>query len=142
MASPSYIGSALTSTQASIGLTTAETGVVRVGMSVTHENPMVEFRDRFGGRIGWAHKHDAALAYSLTADLTLKASGLNIAQFGAAATLANKDYFASAGATYNTLDYTTCNTFLTGASMDQQPGSPRTVSFEYLRPYNGGSFTV
>ena len=102
--------------------------------SYTHENDAVEFRDNFGGRMGFALNHDAAITYSVNGTVSSKAAGVNIAAFTAAATLANEDFMASAGSTYNTINYASADTILTGVSGNQPQGGGRTVTLEYLRP--------
>ncbi len=134
MPSPNYTGDTAIGSDASIGLTTSETGIINEGMSYAHENESVWFRDRYSGRIGRANDHDAAVTYSLAGSVSAKNSGVNVATYVAAATIANEDYFASSSSTYNALSYSTSDTILDAVSGDQPAGDVRTVTLEYIRP--------
>ena len=133
MPAPSYSGTTAAS-DPTIGVTTAESGILVTDFSYSLENESVWFRDRWGGRIGRATDHDAALAYTLTGDVSDETAGVNLAAFDVAATLANEEFFASASSTHHALDFTTADTMLNGASGSAPAGSARTVTLEYIRP--------
>ena len=131
--SPTYSGTTATS-DPTIGVTTAESGILITGFDYSVENDSVWFRDRWGGRIGRATNHDAALNYTFTGEVSDGSAGVNLASYTAAATIANEDFFASSGTTHHGLVFTTADTMLNGASGSAPAGAARTVTLEYIRP--------
>ena len=134
MAAPSYVGVGVNSTDITIGAGADETGILLGDLSYDLENDSVPFTDRFGGRIGVAINHDAALVYSLDGTVTDKDAGVNVLTFTAACSLANIDFFASSSATYNGLNFNSRETRLVSVSGSQPQGGARTVSMTLERP--------
>lgn len=87
MASPTFIQAS----NSVRGAASAQTGINLGDYSQNHQDPMDWLRDRFGGRIGFAHDYDPSIEISMsgecnTADFTTVFG----ASFGAAVTTANK----------------------------------------------------
>ena len=134
MATPSYVGVGVNSTDITIGASSDETGILLGDLSYDLENDAIEFRDRYNGRIGYAVNHDAALVYSLSGTVTDKDGGVNVLTFTAAASLANIDFFASSASTYNGLDFADRETRLVSVSGSQPQGGARTGDMTLERP--------
>ena len=135
MATPSYVGVGINSTDVTIGAGADETGVLLGDLSYDLQNDAVEFRDRYSGRIGYAVNHDAAIVLSLSGcTVTDKDGGLNVLTFTAAASVTNADFFAATGSTYNGLDFAAAETRLASVSGSQPQGGARTVDMTFERP--------
>ena len=135
MPSPSFVGS-VNSTDVSLGAGADESGIILGDLSYDLENPQVDFFDRFGAVSGYATNHQAAINYSVNGVVSDKDAGLNVATFTAAITLANADFFASASATHNGIDFTGAEIRLVGVSGSQPQGGARTVDLS-LNPPRG-----
>lgn len=134
MPAASFVGFSGTPGDISVGATSAETGILLGDMDYTHDNPRVDFFDRYGGIIGVARNHNAMLTLNINGEMKDIDAGLNVASFTAAATIANEEFFAASVSTYNTLDYANAPTLLDSVSGSQPRGGARTVSLSYFRP--------
>ena len=134
MATPSYVGANITSTDVTIGAGADETGILLGDFSADLENPEVVFQDRYGGEIGAAVNYDPKLNYSVDGEVSDKDAGLNVATFTAAVSLANVDFFASATSSHHGLDFASADARLIGASFSQPRSGARTLSLNIRRP--------
>lgn len=102
MASPTFIQAA----NAVRGAATAQTGINLGDYSQNHQDPMDFLRDRFGGRIGFAHDYDPSIEISISGETNTAAfaTGVFGASYGAAVTVANKffGYGTATGDAYMT----------------------------------------
>ena len=133
MPSPTFVGTAL-GADVSIGAGADETGILLSDLSYDLENPQVDFFDRYGGTIGYATNHSAALNVSLSGQVSDKDAGVNVLTFTASCELANKEFFASANSEYNALNFATADTRLVSVSGSQPQGGARTIDLTLNRP--------
>ena len=133
MPTPSYVGTTL-GDDVSVGAGADETGILLSDLSYDLENPQVDFLDRFGGVVGYATNHQAAINMSLSGQVSAKGSGVNVLTFTASVELANKEFFASANSEYNAIDFASADTRLVSVSGSQPQGGARTVDITLNRP--------
>ena len=136
MPAPNYVGDDINSTDVTIGAGSPETGILLGDMSYSHDNPTVEFFDRYGGVIGKATNFNPSLSIDVSGEVEDKDAGVNVDTFIAAGNLTNADFFASSSSTYNGIDYSSTTQHLSAASGSQPRGGGREVSLTYR--YNLG----
>ena len=95
MPAATFVGFSGTPGDLSIGATSEESGILLGDIDYSHDNPRVDFMDRFGGLIGYARNHNSQLNMTVNGEVDDKDAGVNVASFTATATLANDDFFAS-----------------------------------------------
>ena len=134
MPAATFVGVGVSATDVSIGASADETGILLGDIDYSHDNPRVDFVDRFGGVIGFARNHNSQLNLTVNGEVDDIDAGVNVASFTAAATVANENFFASATETYNTINYAAADTILDSVSGSQPRGGARTITLNYIRP--------